>query len=325
MKIKVSEIKPNPFRDMDKYPIDRDKVESLKGSINETGFWDNLVARKNGNGYQIAYGHHRLVVLQELDIKEIDIPVKNLSDVTMLKMMANDNMLQYELNPSVIHETIRAVRNYLDSELAKYKTWEELLSDNKSISGLFNETSKRKSFKQFQDEGIGQTTIVKFLGKGWKQWVVQEALNTLKEKDIDNTIVESLDSMEKIKNFKRSAKKHKLPIEEQKKIADKIKDENIADIDDFIKNEMHIDDSQYYCDKITRCAEDISKTTKSLNTKIAEFNTMAELAGVNTITSEWILTNILSELSDTLGNSERMFGYFGLDFKNKYKELNEKS
>ena len=145
MKIQVKDIKPCPFRDMNKYPIDRDTVESLKGSIRETEFWDNLVARKNGNGYEIPYGHHRLTALQELGIKEIDIPVKNLSDSMMLKMMANDNMLQYQLNPSVIHETIRAVRGFLDDELTKYETWEDakkssifrgLLENEKNGSGF---------------------------------------------------------------------------------------------------------------------------------------------------------------------------------------------
>ena len=50
MKIKIKDLTPNPFRDSEHYPIDQEKVESLKRSINKTGFWDNILAReKNGN------------------------------------------------------------------------------------------------------------------------------------------------------------------------------------------------------------------------------------------------------------------------------------
>ena len=37
-----------------------EKIESLAKSINQTGFWDNILARKKNGKIQIAYGHHRL-------------------------------------------------------------------------------------------------------------------------------------------------------------------------------------------------------------------------------------------------------------------------
>ena len=52
MKVELKDIKPNPYRYINKgYPIDKAKVEKLRASIKRTGFWDNLVARKNKNGY----------------------------------------------------------------------------------------------------------------------------------------------------------------------------------------------------------------------------------------------------------------------------------
>jgi len=46
MKIQVNKIKPNPYRRMESYPIDKEKVESLKTSIKETSFWDNILVRE---------------------------------------------------------------------------------------------------------------------------------------------------------------------------------------------------------------------------------------------------------------------------------------
>ena len=121
MKIKVSEIKPNPFRNFEHYPIDKAKVETLKASIQETTFWDNILVRQRNGNYELAYGHHRWIALGELGINEIDIPVRDLSDSVMLKMMANENMDQWGSQPFVIYATVRAVRDYLDSELVKYE------------------------------------------------------------------------------------------------------------------------------------------------------------------------------------------------------------
>ena len=91
MKIAVSKIRANPFRRIASYPIDKAKVEALKTSIRETEFWDNILLREKPGKpglYELAYGHHRLQALKELGIAEIDVPVKDLDDATMLRIMA---------------------------------------------------------------------------------------------------------------------------------------------------------------------------------------------------------------------------------------------
>jgi ParB-like chromosome segregation protein Spo0J len=66
----------------------------LVASIGQTGFWDNILARKKDDQIQIAYGHHRLAALRQCmkPNDTVDIPVKPLDDATMLKIMANENM-----------------------------------------------------------------------------------------------------------------------------------------------------------------------------------------------------------------------------------------
>ena len=124
MKISVSELRPNPYRDLARYPIHREKVESLKSSIRSTGFWDNVLARKTEDGaVEIAYGHHRLTALKELiDEKVIDsdfqveVPVRKLDDATMIRIMANENMDEYKVTSDIIDETVRVTREYLHTQ-----------------------------------------------------------------------------------------------------------------------------------------------------------------------------------------------------------------
>src|SRR5262245_37674811 len=98
MKIKLKDLEANPFRNISEYPINKEKINSLVKSIKQTSFWDNILARPspaNPKRYEIAYGHHRLMALHKVYGKEskheIDIPIRNLDDATMLKIMANEN------------------------------------------------------------------------------------------------------------------------------------------------------------------------------------------------------------------------------------------
>ena len=107
----LSKIKPNPFRYMDRYPIQRDKVEALKQSFRKTGFWENIVAREVKGDAEIAYGHHRLVALQEEIGQRGKVPlvIKDLNDEAMLQMMARENMDEWRTSAVVEQETVRAV------------------------------------------------------------------------------------------------------------------------------------------------------------------------------------------------------------------------
>lgn len=58
--------------------------------------------------------------------------------------------------------TVQAVRNFLNKEIAKYDSYERV---NESIKSLFESP---ESYTKTKNTGVGQTTILKFLGNGWK-------------------------------------------------------------------------------------------------------------------------------------------------------------
>lgn len=112
MKVKLKDVHPNPFRNMERYPIHKQKILQLKNSIQSTDFWDNIVARKcEGGGIEIAYGHHRLAALNELysGTKEFNWIVRDLDDDEMLKIMAHENLDEWGHDSAIERETIRAV------------------------------------------------------------------------------------------------------------------------------------------------------------------------------------------------------------------------
>lgn len=119
MKVKVKDLKANPYRNIDCYPLDKDKIMSLTQSIEKTGFWDNLVGRKVDGEIQIAYGHHRVEALRlatgyGYDF-EFELPIKDIDDGTMIQIMANENMQEWSHSIGVVDETVKVAKEYLES------------------------------------------------------------------------------------------------------------------------------------------------------------------------------------------------------------------
>ena len=99
--------------------------------------------------------------------------MKDLTDAMMIKIMANENMDQWKMNPGVVMETVSTARDFLDKELAKFDDWDHV---NELINMLLGSNSQ---FQNCKKNGVGQTIILKFLGGCWKQHIIQDALAAL--------------------------------------------------------------------------------------------------------------------------------------------------
>ena len=141
MKVKLKNIQKNPHRNFDLNPIDQNKIEKLKESIERTDFWDNIMARPKGNLFELAYGHHRLEVLKQIfgDNYTIEVIVRNLNDDQMLQIMTNENNDWYSSSANK-HEVISAAKKlhpeYNNKEIA------ELLNINPSYVSHYKAISK---------------------------------------------------------------------------------------------------------------------------------------------------------------------------------------
>jgi len=97
VEIQLDHIDPNPHRLMLTYPLVESKLELLKGSIRDVGFWEGVIGRQHGDHVQLAFGHHRIeAARQELGKKaKVPIIVRPISDADMLRFMARENMADY--------------------------------------------------------------------------------------------------------------------------------------------------------------------------------------------------------------------------------------
>lgn len=226
MKIKLIDIEPNPYRHIDKYPIDKDKVESLKTSIQEKTFWDNILVRPHPTikgKFQLAYGHHRWIALKELKYEEINIPCRSIENAQMLQIMAEEN-LNWSTSPAVTTQTILTAKEFLDAELAKYETWDNA-GEITSVKKLF---ASNRQFQEVKRSGVGRDTIVKFLGGNWTNHKVRTALDIIKDNTLDKQAINTIPTMEQAKVFRTAVIVHETPKPTQRNIAKKIANEGIG-------------------------------------------------------------------------------------------------
>jgi len=113
VKVSIAQLRHNPFRELEDFPLDREKIDKLKESITATGFWGTIVARKKGSAYEIAFGHHRKASLEELQTEgiigkteKVDIIVRELTNEEMIQLMARENLEEWGTNAAVEAETV---------------------------------------------------------------------------------------------------------------------------------------------------------------------------------------------------------------------------
>ena len=160
--------------------------------------------------------------------------MREIDDSSMLQIMAEEN-LNWSTAPIVMTQTVLAAKEFIDAELMKYDSYDKC--PNKSIKALF--TGAKGDYKHCKKNGAGQTTILKFLGSNWKQWVIQKALEIINDDSLDKKAVEDIPTLEQASVFRKSVKKHEIPKLVQREIAKTIVEEGIGKRDIPAEVEKH--------------------------------------------------------------------------------------
>src|SRR5216683_5420045 len=94
IKVKLGDLKSNPFKkEIQNGELNREKIDRLKESIGQSGFWEGIVGREHSGKIQIAFGHHRVQAAKEVlgADYEISIQIGDFNDYQMAVMLGNEN------------------------------------------------------------------------------------------------------------------------------------------------------------------------------------------------------------------------------------------
>ncbi len=119
VKAPIGAIDHNPFRNTDKYPFVERKLEALGRSIDAVGLWEGIIARRSGNRYELAFGHHRYEAAKRAGLTSVTLIIRDLDDEHMLQFMGRENMEDYNADFLTMLETWDAAWNWVKSRAFK--------------------------------------------------------------------------------------------------------------------------------------------------------------------------------------------------------------
>lgn len=116
MKLKVCDIKPNPYKkEINGGRLNKEQVERIKSNMKELGLMGSIPVVKIGEDYHAVNGHHRLQALKEVYGKEFEIEVTmhKYNDEQLLRGMVIENLSQRSGEFREETENLKMIRNYL--------------------------------------------------------------------------------------------------------------------------------------------------------------------------------------------------------------------
>ena len=144
MKIKINQLKPNPFKkQIAKGRLDEDQVKRIMSNMKELGLMGALPVFKKGNDYHLINGHHRTEALKRQFGKnhEVEVVVHNYSEEQVLRGMIVENLTQRANDFKEEVENLKAIKGYLKKNVAvqplntKRKDGQDLRPQNISEQG----------------------------------------------------------------------------------------------------------------------------------------------------------------------------------------------
>jgi hypothetical protein len=117
--VPIGKLRHNPYRNLDTYPWDEEKIGDLIKSYAEVGMWEGVIARPAGDNFEIPFAHHRIEAAKRAGYASVAVIVRPLTDEQMIKMMAHENSEDYSTNFIVQLNTWEGGIQYLQG-IARY-------------------------------------------------------------------------------------------------------------------------------------------------------------------------------------------------------------
>jgi hypothetical protein len=118
MKLKLKDLKPNPFKKwVNEGKLDDEQLEKLTSSIKELKMMGAFPVVKREGVYHLVSGHHRLAVMRKLygSDHEVEVTLHDYDDDHLFRGMVNENLTQRKGEFKEEIENLQAIRHFLKS------------------------------------------------------------------------------------------------------------------------------------------------------------------------------------------------------------------
>lgn len=120
IKIKVDELRPNPYQPRKKF--DDNALSDLAASIKEHGIFQPIIVKKSIKGYEIIAGERRVRASKLVGLKEVPAIIRNLDDEQMMEIALLENLQRENLSAieeAIAYDSMIKKLNLTQDELSK--------------------------------------------------------------------------------------------------------------------------------------------------------------------------------------------------------------
>jgi hypothetical protein len=204
-----------------------DELMTLRASIDRHDVWGSLPARKVGDVYEIAFGHHRMAAAAEAGKSTLLLDISDLSDFDMLALQVSENSTQKPGARTSYEAVMGAVKVLTEAVLAAsdLRTFVERLPSVIETARGFEVTTGQV----LSGRGIGQDTVLayfdKALGKTLPEREVKANLALLKSTGQHAEITQAAVAVYRVRQAEAAKAAEAEALAEQDRIAAEIKAE----------------------------------------------------------------------------------------------------
>lgn len=147
--VSIDKIIPSKYQPREKFS--EDKLSELTQSIKEKGVVQPLLVRETPSGYELIAGERRLRAMKALDIKDVSVIVKNVSDLDVLELGLIENIQRENLNSI---EEAHAYKRLIDEfGFTQEKISEVIGKDRSTIANTLRLLLLPKKIQEFIQKG----------------------------------------------------------------------------------------------------------------------------------------------------------------------------
>ena len=142
--VKINLIKDNSLQPRTNY--DEAKLENLKASIKERGVLQPILVRPKGDSFEVVAGERRLRAARSLNLSEVPVIVKSVTDQEALVLALVENIQREELNPIEEAEAYKKLME--DFHFTQEAVAQSVGKDRSTISNLTRLLNLPKEMQQ---------------------------------------------------------------------------------------------------------------------------------------------------------------------------------
>jgi len=239
--VPLSDIVPNPWRDLKLYPIDTDHVAELRASINDHGFFGGIKGRRRNGKIEIGCGHQRIEAARKAKLDSVPIFVDDIDDDAMLRLMTDENATQAGSHPGAVMNEVAAVTRRIIEGLLTTGTNVPVVVTKAFDGGSTKIKDTISKLRNGTDVhlAIGHNVIRRYLGQGNTDRAhrgerqIREAITALKQSGrYDDMVDEAVAKHPQPVDGKPAAKGKTAAKSERKPRRPRVLDERCADVFD---------------------------------------------------------------------------------------------